>query len=53
MLNEETPAAPHPMVGRGRVDEVDRIKVALLVAAALASVLVALVAARSFVLVPY
>jgi len=49
MLNEETPVAAHRAMVPGRNGEVDRIKAALVLAAAFATVLVALVAARSFI----
>lgn len=53
MPDEEAPVAAHQVVASGGPGNVDRIKAALVVAATVASVLVALVAARSFALIPH
>jgi hypothetical protein len=53
MLNEERPVAVHHLATRQGSAEVDRVKAALVLAAALASVLVTLVAARAFVLISH
>jgi len=53
MLDEERPVATHPLATAPRNAGVDRVKAALVLAAALASVLVTLVAARSFALLPH